>query len=282
MSAPVSASGNQLRLRRPVGPTDPAATAGPAARVLLPPRVGFAKRPPFEGSARLDRSQSRLRAHGRRERLRRAGEGRRTAAAGPRHHQSRHRPAGFQNAAAYRRGGGQGAARRRARLYRRDRHRALARGGGGGPQSPARRRGLARPRPDRAGRQGHDVHGDPDVRRAGRRHRLSRSRLPDLPLDDRVHRREAGPGADARGERLRLLGRGDAGADDAEDAARHPQFARQPDRRRHAAGRRSTSSSPASRAFRTRRSCPTRSTGSSPTTASPTARCSPIRRSATG
>ena len=66
------------------------------------------------------------------------------------------------------------------------------------------------------------------------------------------------------------------------DAARHPQFAGQPDRRRDAAARRSTSSSPGSRAFPTRRSCRTRSMGSSPTTGSPTARSSPIRRSATG
>ena len=94
--------------------------------------------------------------------------------------------------------------------------------------------------------------------------------------------RAAGPRADARGERLRLLGRGDAGADDARDPARHPQFAGQPDRRGDAAARKSTSSSRGSPAFRTRRSCPTRSTGNSPTTGSPIARCSPIRRSATG
>ena len=36
--------------------------------------------------------------------------------------------------------------------------------------------------------------------------------FPDLPLDDRVHRRAAGAGADPRGERLRLLGRGNARA----------------------------------------------------------------------
>ena len=34
--------------------------------------------------------------------------------------------------------------------------------------------------------------------------------FPDLSLDDRVHRRAAGAGADPRGERLCLLGRGDA------------------------------------------------------------------------
>ena len=58
--------------------------------------------------------------------------------------------------------------------------------------------------------------GDPDVRRAGRGDPLSRSGLPHLPLDDRVHRRDAGAGAGTRGERLRLLGRGDAVADHAE------------------------------------------------------------------
>ena len=44
---------------------------------------------------------------------------------------------------------------------------------------------------DPARRQAGHVHGDPDVRRAGRRHPLSRSRLSDLPLDDRVHRRQS-------------------------------------------------------------------------------------------
>ena len=39
--------------------------------------------------------------------------------------------------------------------------------------------------------------------------------FPDLPLDDRIHRRAAGPAAGARRERLRLLGRGGAEADDA-------------------------------------------------------------------
>ena len=52
---------------------------------------------------------------------------------------------------------------------------------------------------------------------------------------------DAGPGADPRGERLCLLGRGDAGADHAADAAADPQLAGQPDRRRHAARPRSTS-----------------------------------------
>ena len=58
--------------------------------------------------------------------------------------------------------------------------------------------------------------------------------LSDLPLDDRIHRRAADPGADPRGERLCLLRRGDAEADHAADAAAHPQLAGQSDRRRHA------------------------------------------------
>ena len=48
------------------------------------------------------------------------------------------------------------------------------------------------------------------------------------------------PGADPRGERLRLLGRGDPVADHAAHAPHHPELARQPDRRRHAEGARST------------------------------------------
>ena len=47
-------------------------------------------------------------------------------------------------------------------------------------------------------------------------------------------RRAADSRADARSERLRLLGRGGAQADHARNAACHSQFARQPDRRRHA------------------------------------------------
>ena len=68
------------------------------------------------------------------------------------------------------------------------------------------------------------------------------------------------PGADPRGERLRLLGRGDAVADHAADPPPHPQLARQPDRRRHAEGRDRRARRRASRATRTSRSCPTRST----------------------
>ena len=61
------------------------------------------------------------------------------------------------------------------------------------------------------------------------------------------HRRQAGAGADPRGERLCLLGGGDAVADHAQDAAADRQFAGQSDRRRHAEIAKSTSSSPGSR-----------------------------------
>ena len=67
------------------------------------------------------------------------------------------------------------------------------------------------------------------------------------------HRREAGAGADPRGERLCVLGRGDAEADHAADAAAHRQLAGQSDRRRHAEEPKSTSSSPGSRSFPTSR-----------------------------
>ena len=97
--------------------------------------------------------------------------------------------------------------------------------------------GVARRGDDPAGRQADHVHVDPDVRRARRGDPLSRPRLSHLSLDDRIHRRDAGAGADPRGERLRVLGRGDAEADHAAHAASHPQLARQPDRRRHAEGR---------------------------------------------
>ncbi len=153
---------------------------------------------------------------------------------GPRHHQSRHRPAGFPHPRPHRRGRGEGAARRPSRLHPRKRHPAAARGGGRRSPQAVRRRRIARRGHDHAGRQADHVHVDPDVRRTGRRHSLSRSRISDLPLDDRVHRRAADPGAGARGERLRLLGGGNPGADYAADAAADPQFARQPDRRRDA------------------------------------------------
>ena len=84
--------------------------------------------------------------------------------------------------------------------------------------------------------------------------------FPDLSLDDRVHRRQAGADPDPRGERLRLLGRGDARAHHAEDAADDRQLAGEPDRRRHAEGRDRQARRRASPASPTSRSCRTRST----------------------
>ena len=52
-----------------------------------------------------------------------------------------------------------------------------------------------------------------------------------------LHRRDAGAGAAARGERLRLLGRGGAGADHAAHPPADHQQPGQPDRRRRAEGR---------------------------------------------
>ena len=152
----------------------------------------------------------RLRSHRRGECLRGAGAGDAACRAGPRHHQSRHRPARFPHAGFHRRGGDQGVARRPSRLYARGRHPAVARSGGRRPAQAFQGQRLARCRDDHAGRQADHVHVDPDVRRAGRGHPLSRSGFPDLSLDDRIHRRAADPGADPRGEWICFLGRRDA------------------------------------------------------------------------
>ena len=74
------------------------------------------------------------------------------------------------------------------------------------------------------------------------------------------HRRQAGAGADPRGERLCLLGRRNAEADHAEDAAAHPQLAGQSDRRRHAEERSRQARRRARENGRTSPSCRTRST----------------------
>ena len=159
------------------------------------------------------------------------------AAAGQGHHQPRHRPARLQDAGPHRRGRDQGAARRPPRLHAGDRAAGDTRGGRAPHADDDRRRGVARERDDPAGRQADHVCGDRHVRRAGRRDHVSGPRLPDLPLDDRVHGRGAGADPGPRGERLCLLGRGDAGADHAEDEADHPELPGQPDRRRDAQGR---------------------------------------------
>ncbi len=106
----------------------------------------------------------------------------------------------FRTPGLHRRGRDQGAARRPSRLHARGRHLAAARSGGRRPAQALRGQGVARRGDDHAGRQADHVHVDHDVRRAGRRHPLSRSRFSDLSLDDRIHRRAADPGADPRGE----------------------------------------------------------------------------------
>ncbi len=124
----------------------------------------------------------------------------------------------------------------------------------------ASRSGVARRSDDHARRQADHVHVDPDVRRARRRNPLSRSRLSDLSLDDRVHRRAAR--CRCRSARRTALPSRPRRRwpDHAADAAADPQLAGQPDRRRHAARPRSTSWSPGSSSFPTSPSCPTRST----------------------
>ena len=64
----------------------------------------------------------------------------------------------------------------------------------------------------------------------GRRGRLSRSRLPDLRVGDPLGWGDAGSAAAPRGARLHVLARGSRRAPRAEDEARHPQLAPEPDR----------------------------------------------------
>ena len=73
--------------------------------------------------------------------------------------------------------------------------------------------------------------------RARRRGHLPRPRLPDLRVGHPLGRRDAGGAAAARGARLQLRARGPRGAPERAHEARHPQFAAEPDRRRHAGGR---------------------------------------------
>ena len=82
-------------------------------------------------------------------------------------------------------------------------------------------------------RQGDDVHGDPDVRQKGADIVYPDPGFPIYRSMIEFSWRAAGSRSDARSERLRLLGRGGAEADDVSDPPRHSQFARQPDRRRH-------------------------------------------------
>ncbi len=96
----------------------------------------------------------------------------------------------------------------------------------------AGRRGRPGPDRHRAGRQGHHVLRDHHVRRARRRDHVPGSGFSDLPLGDRVLRRQGGADPALRGERLLVLGRGGAGQDHAAHAADHHQQPGQSDRRR--------------------------------------------------
>ena len=105
---------------------------------------------------------------------------------GSRHHQSRYRPARLSHPRSHRRSRGESTARRPSRLHPGDRHSAAARGGRGRSlQAPEGQR-IPRRGDDHAGGQADHVHVDPAVRRTRRRHPLSRPRIPDLSVDDRV------------------------------------------------------------------------------------------------
>ena len=170
-----------------------------------------------------------------RERVRGAGARRQARPSGPQHHQPRHRPARLPDAREHRRRGAEGARRRPPRLHPGERHPAVTRGGRRGHPEVARRRGRSGADRDRAGRQGHDVLRDHDVRRARQRGHVPGPGLSDLPLGDRVRGRQAGADPALRGDRLLVLGRGGAEQDHAPDAADHRQQPGQPDGRRRAA-----------------------------------------------
>ena len=103
------------------------------------------------------------------------------------------------------------------------------------PLAPPRPRDRPGQRRRRAGRQAVPV-----LRRArdlqpGRRGHLPEPGLPDLRVRDQVGRRDAGAAADHRGARLRVQRRRPGRAPHAEDQARDPQLAREPDGRHRAA-----------------------------------------------
>ena len=161
----------------------------------------------------------------------------RSLAEGRSMHQSRHRPAGFPDPRAYRRGRSQGARRRTSRVYAGQRHPAFARGGRGRSLSPPRGRGFAGPGAGRPRRQGHDVLRDPDVRRAGGRDPLPQPRVPDLRERDPVFGSDAGADPVARGGRLLVQSRRGPRQDHAEHPADHHQQPGQSDGWRCAARR---------------------------------------------
>ena len=166
----------------------------------------------------------------------------------------------FKTPAAHRRGRHQGAARRPSRLHAGARHPAAARGGGARPEAPPRRRGASRHHRHLAGRQADHVLRHPDVRPAGRRDHVSRPRLPDLPLHDRVHRRQAGADRAERGQRVQLHRRPGARRRSRPRPASSSSTARAIPAAARPARRRSRSWSKAWSGTPTSPSCPTRST----------------------
>ncbi len=146
-------------------------------------------------------------------------------------------------------------------------------------EAPPRRRRASRHHRHLAGRQADHVLLDPDVRPARRRDHVSGPRLPDLSLDDRVHRRQAGADRAERGQPVQLHRRPGAVADHAQDQPDHPQQPGQSLRRRRPARRRSKSWSPAWNGTPTSPSCRTRSTARCSTAAASTRASCAIPRS---
>ena len=134
--------------------------------------------------------------------------------------------------------------RRRRRGAEGGRHPLRARGGParaaagdrGGLDGAARRARDARDGGRHAGRQADHVLRDPRARRPRRRGALPEPGLPDLRVDDPLHRRRAGARAPARGEGLRPRRRPAGLEDRAEDQAHHHQLPAQPDGRRDPRG----------------------------------------------
>ncbi len=150
----------------------------------------------------------------------------------------------------------------------------LRAGGGAARAAAGDRRGLDRaarrqghPRDGRghAGRQADHVLPDPRARGPGRRGALPEPGLPDLRVDDPLHRRGARAGAPARGEGPRARRRPADQQDHAEDAPRSSSTTRTT-RPAGSSPRRGCARSPTPRCSTGSPCCPTRSTRRSSTT----------------
>ena len=117
---------------------------------------------------------------------------------------------------------------------------------------------------------------------AGRRDHVSRPGLSHLPLDDPVHRRQAGADRAQGGERFRLHGRSGALPDQREDQPHHPQQPQQSLRRRGARSRGEAARGGPRRSTPTSPSCRTRSTARCSTAGASTRASCATPRSATG